>query len=399
MRPPVLACLSALVLSAIVLVGRSDALQLPAAGAAIDPNFHENTAHLRRFPTSQLPGAYLLSHWDEYHFAVPYASSAVRFAAYATWKKYGRGLRPMEVWDCSMVDGDTPTGRHPGSAHDGGVNFDITYFMKVSSPEKIVCPDTTDNHCVGPALRMDEVRQAYFYASMAQLDLEMDEELVQLMACDGWVKHDLLPVLDQFAADGTFSSTVIAHTKQLLRGEMVDQGTGWFRFHHDHTHLRFRWQPTVATQMASAVSARAEGVMRGRGLLAMVPPAAPAPKPEPMTPMIAVAPPAAPVAAPVREEEPPVVVKPPVPNVPLVAMVTPPPAKAKPAAALPGGKKPTTASAAAKAKAAAARKAPVKRVASTSRARTSRSRSASAPRRRTMVRRTFASRGRSIRRR
>lgn len=351
MRLSALACLATLALSAFIASRHSDALQLPPAAVPFDPNNYGNAGHLRHFPTSELPGAYLLSYRDEYHFAVPYASNAVRFAAYATWKKFGRALRPMEVWDCSMSDGDTPTGRHPGNAHDGGINFDITYFMKVASQEKIVCPETADSHCVGPALRMDEQRQAYFYASLAQLDLEMDEELIQLMACDGWVKQGVLPVLDRFAADGTFSTTVVNHTKRLLEGSMVDDGRGWYRFHHDHTHLRFRWQPTVAAQMASAISARASGVRDGRGLLAVVPPAPPAPaapKPEPPAPMIAVAPPAPAVPAPVRVEEPPVVAKPPVPSVPLIALVTPP--APKPAAsALPTGKKPTTTRTASKA--------------------------------------------------
>jgi hypothetical protein len=244
---------------ALTLGARSHAQQAPAVVLA-PTNRYNNTPYLRPFPDSALPGAYEMSFRTEFHFGIPYASAAVRYAAYRTLRRLGKAAVPMEICDCSTAAGSTPEGRHPGAAHDGGVNFDITYFMKREVEDRIVCPQNADNHCTGPATDLDAERQAYFFATLGQLDEELRPHFIGLMAVDAKVKEAVDPALDRLAAAGLFTPTVIAHTKELVFAETTDQ-QGWYRFHHNHTHLRFLWQQTTSTTLDGIIGGKIARLM------------------------------------------------------------------------------------------------------------------------------------------
>jgi hypothetical protein len=246
----------ALAALALVLAVRTEAVQNPAGGGSSATNRYGNTAYLRAFPDSRIRGAYDMSFHQEFHYAIPYAAAAVRYAAYRVYQQFGSSPAPMEICDCSTAAGSTPSGRHPGSAHDGGLNFDITYFMQRDVESRIVCPQSADNHCVGPALDLDSDRQAYFFASLAQLDLDAGGKMISLMAVDGKVKEALAPAFERLVASAAFPRPTVQHARDLVYGEATDKGTGWYRFHHNHTHLRFLWRPEEAEQMASSVEAK-----------------------------------------------------------------------------------------------------------------------------------------------
>lgn len=232
--------------------------------AAGRPNQYSNTDFIRPFPPSELRGAYELSSDEPFHYAVPYAAAAVRCAAYATFRELGAAVQPITVCDCSTINGSTPAGRHPGAAHDGGVNFDVTYYMKRpgDAVNYVVCPINEDGHCTGPASDLDAPRQAYFFACLGQMDLDLHSQLLKTMAVDAWVARAVEPELDRLEARGAFSRAAIAHTKKdLIYSEAVDRGTGWFRFHHNHTHLRFQWHQDEASQMLARLDNHLRGVL------------------------------------------------------------------------------------------------------------------------------------------
>jgi len=226
-------------------------------------NQYGNTDFIRPFPASEYRGAYEFSENDQFHYAIPYAAAAVRYAAYATYQQYGKALQPITICDCSTRDGETPAGRHPGSAHDGGVNFDITYFMNRPGDEVnfVVCPLNQGGHCVGPATDLDAQRQAYFFACLGKLDLELHYRLLQKMAVDAWVDKAVQPELDRLETSGAFGHNEIANAKRLIYSEAVDLGTGWFLYHHNHTHLRFQWHAGESNQLLARIENRLRGVV------------------------------------------------------------------------------------------------------------------------------------------
>jgi len=237
-----------------VLAPLALAASIPVSGWAA--NRYGNAAYLKPFPASEIPNAYQFSPNAQYHFAVPYASAAVRYAAYQTYREYGAAPVPMTVCDCTTASGDTPAGRHPTGAHDGGINFDITYFMKRLTNGMIVCPLNAGAHCTGPASDLEPQRQAYFFAALAQLDLDTNQQLIKTLAVDYQVEQAVTPYLDQLQAARKFSSTAIAQAKNLVYSEATDLGTGWFAFHYNHVHCRFQWQPTQSDQLAKAIEGR-----------------------------------------------------------------------------------------------------------------------------------------------
>lgn len=226
-------------------------------------NQYGNTNFIRPFPPSEYRGAYEFSPNDQFHFAIPYAAAAVRYAAYSTFRELGTAVQPITICDCSTVDGETPAGRHPGAAHDGGVNFDVTYYMKRpgDAVNYVVCPINEDGHCTGPATDLDAPRQAYFFACLGRLDMELGGRLLSKMAVDAWVQAAVTPELDRLEAKGTFTPAAIGRARKLVYSEAVDQGTGWFRFHHNHTHLRFQWRQADAGWMAQRINDHIHGFL------------------------------------------------------------------------------------------------------------------------------------------
>lgn len=245
----------------VALIGVVLCLALPvqAQQAASDPKKPGFTERIRLanglelFPTPDIKGAYVLqgtSRRGEWQYAIPYARKAVQYAAYDTFHQYSTSPMPIMVSDISDLNGETPSGRHPGNAHHGGLNFDITYYMKQDDGSFIVCSKNNDNHCTGPADRLDAERQAYFFASLAELAYaigdragtsEEDRKLIHRIAVDYQVHKAVLPELDKLAdpKDPCFNPEIIALAKKILYSEEKDQGTGWFRYHHDHMHIRF----------------------------------------------------------------------------------------------------------------------------------------------------------------
>lgn len=217
-------------------------LTLLVAASAL-ANRYGNASYLKPFPASEVKNAYQFSGNDQFQHAVPYASAALRYAAIATAKELGPGIVPPVVCDASTKTGDTPAGRHPVGAHDGGINLDVTYYMRRLAAGYIVCPQNANAHCIGPATDLDAKRQAAFFNYLAALDASYDGKLVQRVAVDWQVWVAVHPHLSVPA-------------KRIVYAEETDLGTGWFRYHHNHFHARFYWNPKQSHQWAAEIEAQ-----------------------------------------------------------------------------------------------------------------------------------------------
>ncbi len=232
-------------------------------------NRYSNTAALYQFPAPKNRQIYDFNSPSQFLYAVSYASAAIRYAAHAVyWDRRDEApVKTMRICDCSTAEGDTPDGRHPGNAHDGGVNFDITYYLKRDVSSFIVCPQNGDNHCTGPATDLDACRQAYFFASLGKLayalgDRVGNHKFIDLIAVDYAVEsnQDYQAQLTELATHPEYGFTPqeIELTKDLVYSEKEegDQPTGWYRFHHHHNHIRFMWNPQKSKEWQNYIETK-----------------------------------------------------------------------------------------------------------------------------------------------
>lgn len=190
--------------------------------------------NLALFPPSA-SGAYRIEAPDAYRWAEPFAIAEVRQATEAVLREFGPSARPLEIADCSQEDGATPKGRHPSGAHDSGLNLDLTYYRTAVAPDYSVFALVEDGHGAGSPVYLDAEREAAFLIALAAADRRAPSghRRLQRIAVDGRI----LPVLQ--AAIRARSEPDAARALALIYGEREDLGTGWFRFHFNHCHVRF----------------------------------------------------------------------------------------------------------------------------------------------------------------
>ncbi len=211
-------------------------------------NRYGNASYLKPFPPSEVKGAYEFSPNSQFHYAVPYAAAAVRYAALKTHAALGPAVVPPVICDVTTANGDTPAGRHPGGSHDGGINLDITYYMRRLTPGMIVCPSNANAHCTGPATDLDAERQAYFFNVLSALNAEYGNRLIQKAAVDNEVHAAMV---------GNLRTDI----RSVVYSENVDLDTGWFRFHHNHFHLRAFWRPAEAACWEAEINSKIRALL------------------------------------------------------------------------------------------------------------------------------------------
>lgn len=188
---------------------------------------------LIQMPAARIPDAYDLSPYTQYQFLRPHWAAMLELLFYTMALEFRRPAVLPVIYDCSTWDGDTPPKRHPGNAHDGGDDFDITYGMVQMNENYNVGP--LKNTSVGPMINgfpihLDVPYQAAFYTRLGMLDLQYGG-LVQNAACD--------PAVEQ-AVDrhlGTFSVRDV--TKARARSiTNKSRDISWHAYHGNHTHIR-----------------------------------------------------------------------------------------------------------------------------------------------------------------
>ncbi|MFC1853467.1 hypothetical protein ACFL27_24995 [candidate division CSSED10-310 bacterium] len=202
-----------------------------------------------------------------YRWGRPEFLAIVKLIAAEVNTTQGKAQHQMPIFDLSAENGDTPidwedkeypTGRHPGNSHDGGNNFDLGYYMTSLKgphidPDYAVCDDHYSKteqdeegkpkdlyQCFGPVIRLDVERQAYFFLRLFQWHADrFDHLLLEAIGVDHYVKKAVLDRISSWREQGTYNVTpeIIAEMEKIMT---CDRWGGWARFHHHHTHVRFR---------------------------------------------------------------------------------------------------------------------------------------------------------------
>ena len=175
---------------------------------------------------------------------VKYAAAATRCAS-ASWD-FGNGA-PLGLGDMSEADGSIPgtsDGQpgHPEGTHEDGRDMDIGYFQVAAVDNKLraVCDHVSGGadqyHCVSEPTDLDVWRTAAFIAKLH------DSVQLRVVGVDGRVGPLIESAVEQLCAGGWIDG--VACTDGLsLAYETVDEGQGWFRFHHHHFHISLLSRP------------------------------------------------------------------------------------------------------------------------------------------------------------
>ena len=177
--------------------------------------------------------------------------SLVKYAAATTrcisggWS-FGNG-EALGLGDMSEANGTIPGTSdgepgHPAGTHEQGRDMDIAYFQIAAVDNKLrtVCPHTSGGsdqyHCVSDPTDLDVWRTAAFIAKLH------DSPQLRVVGVDGRVGPLIESAVAQLCSAGWISG--VACTDGLsLAYETVDDGAGWFRFHHHHLHMSLMSRP------------------------------------------------------------------------------------------------------------------------------------------------------------
>ncbi|MDP2341910.1 MAG: hypothetical protein Q8O67_13210 [Deltaproteobacteria bacterium] len=175
---------------------------------------------------------------------VKYAAASTRCAS-ANWP-FGNG-EPIALGDMSEANGAIPGTSdgepgHPEGTHEEGRDMDIGYFQIAAVDNKLrpVCAHTSGGsdqyHCVSDPTDLDVWRTAAFIAELH------DSPQLRVVGVDGRVGPLIESAVEQLCAGGWING--LACTQGLsLAYETVDEGQGWFRFHHHHFHISLMSRP------------------------------------------------------------------------------------------------------------------------------------------------------------
>ncbi len=155
---------------------------------------------------------------------------------------------PLGLGDMSEASGDIPGTRegqpgHPAGTHVNGHDMDIGYYQ-VGTPDnrlRPVCEHVEGGrdayHCVGEPTMLDPWRTALFIAKLH------DSPQVRVIGVDGEVGPMVEDAVASLCANGWLDGSQACRRGSLsLAFETVDEGRGWYRFHHHHLHVSLSGQ-------------------------------------------------------------------------------------------------------------------------------------------------------------
>jgi hypothetical protein len=170
---------------------------------------------------------------------IKYATARVACLA-AEWT-FGTGA-PLGLIDMSEEDGSIPGTSvgypaHPPGTHTNGKDIDVAYYQ-AHTPDNRARPicdhyesGTEAYHCTQWPHLLDPWRTALFLGSL------YEHPSLRIVGCDGKAGPILRYAFETLCAEGWIDSYACSHPR--LTYELVDEGRGWFTFHHHHMHVSF----------------------------------------------------------------------------------------------------------------------------------------------------------------
>lgn len=148
---------------------------------------------------------------------------------------------PVGLIDMSEANGDIPgtsvnSPGHPAGTHEDGYQIDISYWQTdtLNNAARPVCAHMAGGsdayHCTEHPYQLDPYRSAFFIGTV------MEFTALRAVGVDGKIGPVLEVAMDNLCNDGWLSGAACASQIPLWY-EVVDEGMGWYRFHHHHMHV------------------------------------------------------------------------------------------------------------------------------------------------------------------
>jgi len=168
-------------------------------------------------------------------YLIQYASARVACLA-ENWG-YGNG-GPLGLIDMSEADGAIPgtsigSPGHPAGTHTNGFDIDVAYYQKNTGDNRarVICDDW-DNHCIDFPDILDEWRTALFLGSL------YEHPDLRVVGADGRAGGMIEQAFEQLCAWGWITEEA-CQVEHKFAYEIIDEGWGFYRFHHHHMHISF----------------------------------------------------------------------------------------------------------------------------------------------------------------
>ena len=147
---------------------------------------------------------------------------------------------PLGLGDMSEGNGAIPgtavgSPGHPAGTHVDGSDMDIAYYQLAQPDNKLrsVCGHVSNGvdqyHCVSEPDILDKWRTAVFIAKIH------DHPNLRVVGVDGRIGELMTQAIYQLCAAGWLGGNACENLQ--LAYETVDEGMGWYRFHHHHLHI------------------------------------------------------------------------------------------------------------------------------------------------------------------
>lgn len=147
---------------------------------------------------------------------------------------------PIGLGDMSEENGDIPGTSigepgHPEGTHVGGTDMDIAYYQIGTSDNRLrpICEHTEGGvdqyHCTEAPDSLDVWRSALFIAFFH------DSPQLRVIGVDGQAGPLLDSAITQLCDAGWYSGAACRSSQMTY--ETVNEGRGWYGFHHHHLHV------------------------------------------------------------------------------------------------------------------------------------------------------------------
>jgi len=147
---------------------------------------------------------------------------------------------PLGLGDMSEANGAIPgtsvnSPGHPPNTHTNGYDIDIAYYQSTGNDNylKSICDHVISGvdqyHCVSSPDILDLWRSALFIGAL------QSSIRTRVIGVDGQAGALMSNALEVLCAEGWLEG--LSCTNLKLAYEVVDEGLGWYKFHHHHLHL------------------------------------------------------------------------------------------------------------------------------------------------------------------
>jgi hypothetical protein len=179
----------------------------------------------------------------------------------AAWTTGNGG--PLGLGDMSESNGAIPgtavnSPGHPTNTHTDGHDIDVGYYQigQANNRLRSICEHTNSAgadqyHCTAAPTILDVWRSALFLGTL------FESPILRVVGVDGKAGPLFVSAINELCTTGWLSTAACQNVS--LAYEEVDEGRGWYRFHHHHMHISVSSQSSLWQSNKHAMPCKGAG--------------------------------------------------------------------------------------------------------------------------------------------